>query len=354
MSKHFQLDSHKLQYHPRLVADFLDGKPIVPLNAEISITDACNHRCLFCNFNYLGHKQVRLPAGRMQRLAREMAEAGVRTMTFGGAGEPLLHQDVLPSLRIGKQLGMELALSTNGVLLKPEEMEELPDLLTWVRFSINGGTPQSYAAVHTCAPEQFATTMRNLETLCAKKAARNSEMTLGTQCVVIDENYRDIETLAKRVKEAGAEYFVVKHFYPREESEYLPSMSFRTPEYLNELHMMAKAMSTPDFYMTVRDVEKLSQKRTYQICRGLPFLVYIGENGLLYTCFSHHEDEKTAIGNLLESDFASVWNSPGRTEAMHYINTQYNKDLCQANCRHHQINLWLRQLSNPPPHANFI
>lgn len=354
MTKRFQLDSHKLQYHPRLVADYLDGKEIFPLNAEVSLTDACNHHCLFCNFNYMGHKRVSLPEGRMPELAGELARVGVKTLTFAGAGEPLLHPDVFPAFRVAHELGMDLAMSTNGALLKRPQMEEMAAMLAWVRFSINGGSPASYAAVHHCRESDFDKTMKTLAELGEIKRDRNSSMTLGTQCVLVEENHRDIEALANLTRSAGADYFVIKHFYPREESNYRPDMSFRSGAYLDELKAMAEEMSSDRFTMVVRDAAKLDRNRPYRQCMGLPFIVYIGEDGLLYTCFSHHEDKKTAIGNILENDFISLWHSPSTREAIRHINESYDKNRCQANCRHHQINMWLWQLRQPPEHVNFV
>lgn len=350
----FQLDDHKLQYHPRIVADFMDGKAIVPLNAEVSITDACNHRCLFCNFNYLGHKKASLPEGRMQGMARELAEAGVKTLTFAGAGEPLLHPDVFPSLKIAHSLGMDLAMRTNGALLTQQQMEEMTDMLSWVCFSINAGTSETYAETHRCAKSEFAKVMRNLHELGAIKQRTGSKMTLGTQCVLLKENRRDIAALAKLVKNAGADYFVVKHFFPREEGEYQGDESLCNQDVLQELFDLASEMSADGFSMIIRDPAKLDRSRPYCKCLGLPFLVYIGENGLLYTCFSHHEDKTTAIGSILEHDFATLWNSHGKDLAVDHINSFYDKNTCQANCRHHQINLWLHGLKNPPAHVNFI
>lgn len=354
LARRFQLDSHKLQYHPRIVADFLDGRDIVPLNAEISITDACNHRCRFCNFNYLGHKSVSLPEGRMPVLAEELARAGVRTMTFAGAGEPLLHADVFPALRVGHDLNMDLAMSTNGILLTQSRMEEMADMLSWVRFSINGGTPGTYASIHRCREADFAKAMENLEQLGKTRDARRSSMTLGTQCVLVDENRGDVAALAARVKQAGADYFVVKHFYPREEGDYAPDMSFLDAAYMAELEGLAAELSDERFSMIVRDPGKLDRNRPYRNCLGLPFLVYIGEDGMLYTCFSHHEDRRTAVGSILDCDFMTLWSSPAKHEAIRHINENYDKNTCQANCRHHQINLWLDGLMTPPEHVNFI
>ena len=57
----FRIDSHKLLFHPRRVADWLEGKPIAPLYLEVSPSGMCNHRCRFCGMDYVGYPQRRLP-----------------------------------------------------------------------------------------------------------------------------------------------------------------------------------------------------------------------------------------------------------------------------------------------------
>ena len=124
MNRKFLLDSHKLQYHPRYVADFLEGKRIATIYAEISPVAHCNHHCLFCNFNYLGHKG-RLPKNRMITLMEEFAQAGVKSVVFAGAGEPTLHPDTFLAISKAREVGIDVAMSTNGVLIKENQLEQI-------------------------------------------------------------------------------------------------------------------------------------------------------------------------------------------------------------------------------------
>ena len=354
MSRDLLLDSHKLFYHPERVADFLAGRRIRPLYAEISPTSVCNHRCLFCNFNYLGHEVERIPDGRMPTLVDELGQIGVKAIVFAGAGEPSLHKDTFPAVRRAVEQGIDVAMSTNGALLKDDQIEEMARNLVWVRFSVNGGTPESYAASQGTRADDWEKALSSLERLARRRDALGSRVTIGSQCVLIPENKDGIFDLARRLKACGANYFSIKHFYPHEDNPYKPDMSFLTDEFVERLKELAAELTDDNFKLFVRDPEKLARERPYTVCHGLPFIIYLRENGRLYTCFSHQDDERTAVGSFLEQDLVSLWESPGQERALAHINAAYDKNLCQANCRHHQINLFLEQLSHVPAHVNFI
>lgn len=350
---HFVLDAHKLAYHPDRVADLLAGRDVRPLYAEISPTANCNHRCLFCNFNYLGHKGI-FPRGRMPELVRELTEAGVKAIVFAGAGEPTLHPDTFDAVKAAHEAGVDVAMSTNGALLTPDMIGIMAETLTWVRFSISGGTPTSYARVHGCAGSDLAKVLGNVTLVRTTRERLGTATTIGAQCVLVPENHRDVWDLAATLKKRGADYFVIKHFYSHDENAYTPDMSFRTDAYLQELEDMARELTDDGFACIVRGTGTLARSRPYTTCLGLPFILFIREDGELYTCFSHQEDQGTSLGNIGKTPFADIWNGPRKTQVFEHIGSRIDKNMCQSNCRHHQINLWLNDICNPPAHVNFI
>ncbi|MCB1927519.1 MAG: GTP 3',8-cyclase MoaA [Rhodocyclaceae bacterium] len=91
---------------------------------RISITDRCNFRCIYCmpkgvfgkDYPFLGRKEL-LSFEEITRLARIFAEQGVRKIRITG-GEPLLRRGVEHLIAaLAKVGGIELTLTTNGVLL---------------------------------------------------------------------------------------------------------------------------------------------------------------------------------------------------------------------------------------------
>jgi GTP 3',8-cyclase len=347
------LDGHKLHLHPHRVADWVEGKAIQPLYVEISPVAHCNHKCVFCNYNYLGHKGF-FPAGRLLTLPNELAVAGIKAVVFAGAGEPCLHPETFDAIERVREQGMDVAMSTNGALLNRERIDAVVRHLTWIRFSCSGGSPENYALVHRGHSGDYDTVMANIRAMRRRKDETGSALTIGAQFILLPENKDFLLSQARAVREAGADYFVVKHFYAHTLNAYQPDMSFLTPDYLMRIEDAARALSDASFSCIVRGLAPLDRRRPYRHCEGLPFLMYIAETGDAFMCFSHQEDLKTSFGNVMQGRFEDLCRSEDKTRAMAYINSQIDKDLCQENCRHHRINLFLHALGDQAGADNFL
>ncbi len=106
----------------------------VPLVAHLDITYRCNERCVHC---YLDHDDAgEMTFAEIDRVLGEMAEAGVFQLTISG-GEPLLRKDCFPILRRARDLGFNVKVKSNGILIGEDEAAALRDLyLDSVQISI--------------------------------------------------------------------------------------------------------------------------------------------------------------------------------------------------------------------------
>ena len=100
-----RIDTHKMIYHPGKVADWLEGKTIYPINAEIGLSGGCNHRCVFCCIDYMGYVPSFLSREIMQTRMMEMHMFGLKSVVFAGNGEPLLNKNVVEIINDTKQIG---------------------------------------------------------------------------------------------------------------------------------------------------------------------------------------------------------------------------------------------------------
>ena len=86
---------------------------------RISLTDKCNLRCTYCmpeNGIDLQPNQSYMTRTELMSIAREFVRLGVRKIRLTG-GEPLVRKDVAEIIQDLGALGVELAITTNGVLV---------------------------------------------------------------------------------------------------------------------------------------------------------------------------------------------------------------------------------------------
>ncbi|MBW2104333.1 MAG: radical SAM protein, partial [Deltaproteobacteria bacterium] len=201
----YRIDGHKLIYHPERVTHWLKArgdwenwekaKTIYPIYLEISPTGACNHRCAFCALDYMEYRPRRLDLGVMKNALSEMALRGVRSIMFAGEGEPLLYHKIIPLAMAARDAGLDIAFTTNGVLLKKDIAEQLLPLASWIKVSIDAGTAETYAKLHGTAKGDFDLVIDNLRSAVRCREKNAISCTLGAQMLVLPENVDEIGRL---------------------------------------------------------------------------------------------------------------------------------------------------------------
>lgn len=348
------LEGHKLHYHPERVAAWYRGETIYPLYVEIGPSSICNHRCLMCGYDYLDHSFGKLPPEVMNGLIDQLSELGVRSLCFSGDGEPMLNKGLVQSVLKAHDLGIDVGLSTNGTLLTAEIAKKLLPALTWIRFSINGGTRESYARVHQTKESDFDRVIEAIKTASEIKSLTDSKVTIGVQFIFLPENYQTVLDLATLVKKSGADYFVVKPFYQHTNNQYTIPSTFNISnhrEYLGKV----ENLNNENFVSIIRwyTSEEVSPIRKYKKCFGLPFIGIVSASGDVFPCLPHQDIKLHSFGNIKNESFQRIWNGERRKKVMAYIDS-IDKNSCQPYCRHHAINNYLWEIRNPGLHNNFI
>jgi radical SAM protein with 4Fe4S-binding SPASM domain len=336
------------------VADWLDGKRVYPLTVEISPSGACNHRCRFCAFDYLGYQPALLEEELMVKNLALMAQKGVKAIVLAGEGEPLLNKATPGIIRHIKELGMDAGMSSNGVLFAEKISEECLPYLTWVRFSINAGTPKTHHLIHQGRPDDFVIILKNLTKAVQLKRDHQWTVTLGVQMLLLPENMGEAVELGKLLKEIGLDYFTVKPYsqHPKSINKAGASMDY---QHALELEQQLNHLRGDDFQVYFRSgsMQRLHKERRYSHCMGLPFWAYIDSQGNVWACISYIGDPLFCYGNLHQATFSEIWEGECYARLMQHIQTMDITD-CRELCRLDEINVYLDQLKNPHHHCNFI
>ncbi len=353
MAENIRMDSHKLIYHPEIVARWMRGENIYPIELEIGLTNACNHRCIFCAVDYTGYKPDRMDKQLLINNLREIAPRGVKSIIYAGEGEPLLHREAPDIINETKSMGIDAALSTNGVLLTSDISRECLKSLTWVRFSTAGITDEVYDKIQRGARGDLAKVLHNMEEAVKVKRDQHLHTTLGVQLLLLPDNKNEIVRMGRKLRRIGVDYFTIKPFSQHPQSQHILQVDYGE---MLELEKEVKELQTDEFavYFRAHSMKKLRCQRTYQHCWALPFMVYVDAKGNLWPCIVFMGKDELRYGNLYDNSFVDIWEGQHRKEIIDYFMQMDLEKNCREACRLDEMSRYLEELKNPGEHVNFI
>lgn len=353
MSENIRMDSHKLIYHPDTVARWMKGENIYPIELEIGLTNACNHRCIFCAVDYTGYKPERINADMLKANLSELSAKGLKSIIYAGEGEPLLHTDAYDIINYTKSLGIDAAVSTNGVLLTAEASRECLKSLTWIRFSVAGIHNDTYDKIQQGKPGDLDKVLINMQEAVRVKRDQKLTTTLGVQLLLLPDNKNEIVEMGQRLKEVGVDYFTIKPFSQHPQSQHILQVDYKE---MLELENQIKELETDEFkiYFRAHAMKKLESRRCYKHCWALPFMVYVDAKGNLWPCIVFMGKDGLKYGNLYEESFCQIWEGSHRKEIINQFMKMDLEKNCREICRLDEMNKYLDALKSPGEHVNFI
>ena len=345
-------DSHKLHYHPKYIVDWMNNKP-TPIHAEIGITNRCNHSCTFCVLDWTTHGAHDINTDIYMSTLKEMADMGVKSIYYAGEGEPTLHKDLPTFINYGKSLGMGQALSTNGSVLNKTMSEKIIKDLSWIRFSVDAGTPKTHASIHGVSEKNYDIVLKNIQECVNIKQKHNYNIDIGVQLILLPENIKEVESLAMWCKDNGVDNFQVKPAHSH------PKSSFHTGMYKfiqKELKERLEKLEDNNFSIVVRvkSAERLTQEKKYKECHGFDFYVIIDAMGNIVPCSIFYKQPEYIYGNLNDNTFKEIWTSQKRKDIINNI-TKLNFCSCKEyRCRLDVLNRYLDRIKHPEFNDEFI
>ena len=362
----YAIDSHKLIYHPKRVAQFLDvqdswekAKSVYPIYIEVSPVGACNHRCTFCAVDYIGYKSNMLDAGLFSERLHEMGSLGVKSIMYAGEGEPLLHKKINDMVEATKAAGIDVSFTTNATVVNAEFIDRSLPLTSWMKVSLNAGTAETYAKVHRTKEKDFQRVIGNLKQAVAAKRSKNLNCVIGVQTLLLPENATEMEQLARICRdEIGLDYLVIK---PYSQHMFSDTRLYEGIDYSAHMALaeQLEKLNNEDFHVVFREntmKQKTQTDSRYTKCNATPFFWgYIMADGDVYGCSAYLMDDKFKYGNINDQTFKEIWQGTKREENFHFVREKLNIKQCRVNCRMDEVNRYLFRLQEGQvEHVNFI
>lgn len=353
MAEDIRMDSHKLIYHPETVARWLQGENIYPIEIEISPSGTCNHRCVFCAVDYIGYQSVFLDKETILRDIKYMSDRGLKSVICSGEGEPLLNKD-MPDIANGiKSCGVDVAMSTNGVLFTKEKLDECLGAFSWVRYSVASMEQDSYDKIQRGRAGDLEKVKENLSAAVQCKKDKKLKTTLGVQCLLLPDNVGQLPYMAKTLKEIGIDYLTIKPYSQHPHSRNRFEIHY---EEMLDLEKQLKEFATEDFavYFRASAMKKMHHEKCYRQCYGLPFMTHIDAKGNVWPCVAHIGSGDLCYGNINEQPLGQIWEGARRQEITERLNQMDINKACREACRLDEINKYLDEIKHPGLHVNFI
>ncbi len=354
MSDEWGIDGGKLHLHPERVAQWMaadtweKAKKVAPLYWEITTSAACSHRCTFCSTDALDYPNDFIDAAILCERMDEAHSLGVKSVMFAGSGEPLLHKRISAITESAFSSGLDVAFTTNGVLLgKLETVARC----TWIKVSLNAGKQETYAKVHRTNPKDWDRVWNGIRGAVKRKG----NCTIGVQAVVLPENVYEMRDLANLCIDAGVEYLVLK---PYSQATFMLSHQYEKIDYapMREYLALVAEMSTKSFKVIYRKnaiSDEIGKKHSYDKCRATPSMwVYSKGDGDVISCSAHLMDPRFNMGNMNKHSFQEIWEGEKRRENWELMQG-FDIKQCRLNCRMNSSNKYMHQILHAP-HANFI
>lgn len=318
------LDSHKLSHHIDRVRAWEAGERFAPVSVDMALTRACGAMCSFC-YAMVQEPQDRMPikTETALHLLDDFAAIGVRAVSLISDGESTLSKAYVPFIQHAASLGIDVGNATNGWEWEPEKIEQVLPYLTWVRFTVAAGRPESYARIMFKGPEHtkvFDRAMEHIRYAVDLKSRRHLPVTLGIQMVLMPEFKDEILSFAQLGVDLGVDYAVIKHC--SDDENHSLGVDYTRYADMHDLLEQAEAMSTDRTKIIVKWSKIIDGDHfSYQRCYGPPFLLQISGSGLVAPAgmFFNARYSKFHIGNFTEERFIDIWRSDRYWRTMNYL-----------------------------------
>ncbi len=339
------LDYPKLSFEHNALAFRARTGRAAPKLLEISPVNRCNHRCIFCCFEWLERTAKQLDLRAVRVALADAAALGRRArlkgqaVFFSGEGEPLLHPDIVAMTRLAAQFGFACAVNTNGVRLCGDRLEVI-DVSQYIRISVNGLNPRDFARVHRARSADFDVIMSNLRRAVAYRNRANPACNINVQFIHTGQDAKAFRSFLRTVVGTGTDLLTIKGAYQH------PHMRFKVGK-LREGYAVLKDIARDwngKMRIELREPGFAWRERAYSRCYGPEWFVEIAADGNCYPCGPYVGVKRFSFGNVNEERFARIWWSPRHRSVLGQCRRMAGP--CQEMCRLDITNRFLFRLYN--------
>lgn len=345
----------KIFYHTEKINDILNGDRTAPIYIRIKPTNACNQNCYYCGSkddnvpeDRVFDKKAMIPWDTMRGIVEDMADMGVKAVTFSGGGEPLVYPYIEETLRLIKEKAIDYSIISNGQALEGKNAALLSEA-KWVRISLESACAGTYEGIRRV--RTFDKVIQNIREFVHIKSP---SCTVGINCVVGKDNYREIYDICGLMKDVGADNIKLS--------------PLRLDGDLGEYHKSIRGFVESQIRQAKSDFEKSgfkiidkydgdagleqSYQKPYHRCMIQEIFTVIGADCNVYLCHQRAYTKNGDIGSLKNRSLKELWYAKDTIKKVRELDACKE---CDFRCVFDERNILLNNLmSIDKNHINFI
>lgn len=328
-----------LAYADKLRAVARDEMPF-PIDWHVYPSNRCNHSCEFCLFIQNGEQDngAQLGRERLLRYVEDAARLGGTLVHFSGGGEPLLNKHTLDAMRLAKERGLAVALSTNGRLLTPD----VARTVDFIRVSLNAGSRATHDRVnhHYRKGSDWDVILEAI-----RASAPHKRRDLGLAFVVTRENADEIYLFCQVAAEVGADFVHIRPgFYYDDSRDQATRDAMQTALAQSDAARRDFGDRLRIFAITEK-FEGFWTPRTYQACKAVWTGVLLTATGELAVC-QDRTDLRFGYGYKMGDTFEDIWRGEEHRRVVASIVSGAELDRCPR-CVWNKRNEIIEQVFGP-------
>ena len=303
-------------------------------NITINVTRSCNLRCTHCFVPNGTSIPSTLDIANIRKFIEEGSANISPNLNFAIlGGEPLLEKEkTLDIAKFGFDLGAEVIVSTNGLLIDDVFAQKAKELKLAVQVSLEGSTPELNDPIrgNGC----FNKAVRGIQTLVA-----NGTYSLISM-VVTKTNLSDMPAFYLLGRNMGVNeirFIEMRRMGRALEGVIEPVSSATLVKAIHRLfsdYPEARKYVMRDHFSVMKYLCARSNKRAY--CGAGLKTILIDANGEVYPCPNHAKPE-FSCGNIAKQTFQEIWLESDRLNG---LRSTYNIDQINDQCSKCAIKYW--------------
>ncbi|RLA86906.1 MAG: hypothetical protein DRG40_01775 [Deltaproteobacteria bacterium] len=305
-----------LRYADR-IEKILRGEFPPPVVMHIYPSNICNASCSFCIMKEEKKRYpVKLPKEVLIKAINDCRENDVKLVHFSGGGEPLTNEAVIEALKKAKSNGstnLKTALTTNGILLKPE----IADYIDHLRISLNAGSSSIHQKVMGVSKDTFFQVLENVADVVERKKTKRLSIDIGLAFLITPENWMDIYNFCRLAKALEVDFVHIRPAYYPKGDERGELARMIVPSAFALAEKARSDFEDEDFKIySVKDkFDGYWTPRTYDRCRATPLSAVLAADGSFVVC----QDVFIRFGDYKRQSFWEIWDSEEHRQAIESI-----------------------------------